>query len=192
VGGLAPLATIAVRAAMGTLGAEPVAIALNQLGLVALVFLIASLGCTPLKIVFGWTWPIRIRKMLGLFAFFYASLHLATYAAIDQGWNFAAMWADVSKREFISKGFFAFVFLVPLAVTSTAGWVKRLGFERWKALHRLAYLACALGALHFWLRVKKDHTEPAVYAAILAVLLLARLVDRLQRRRGTAGFAPRA
>jgi sulfoxide reductase heme-binding subunit YedZ len=182
-GGAVPLVAIGVGVFRGTLGANPVAEALNQLGLLALIFLVASLACSPLKVLTGWTWPIRLRKTLGLFAFLYASLHLMTYVGVDQLMDLRAVAKDILKRPFISIGLLAFVLLVPLAVTSTAGMLKRLGFARWKRLHRLAYVAAALGAVHFFLRVKKDVTEPLVYAAILGVLFLVRVVDYLKKRR---------
>ncbi|HZP43949.1 MAG TPA: protein-methionine-sulfoxide reductase heme-binding subunit MsrQ [Candidatus Binatia bacterium] len=174
-GALVPLAALLARAARGTLGADPIAEALNELGLLALVFLVAALGCTPAKALLGWTWPLRLRRMLGLFAFFYASLHLLTYAALDQGFGWAAIAADVTKRKFIFVGVATFVLLVPLAVTSTNGAVRRLGYARWKRLHRLAYVAPALAVLHFLWRVKRDVREPVAYAAVLGALLLLRL-----------------
>jgi sulfoxide reductase heme-binding subunit YedZ len=176
VGALAPLAAIVIRGMRGELGANPIAQALNQLGLVALVFLVAALACTPAKLVLGWTWPLRIRRMLGLLAFFYATLHVLTYTGLDQVFDWAAIWTDVSKRKFIFVGFAAFVLLIPLALTSTNASVRRIGFARWKQLHRLAYVAPALGVLHFFWRVKKDATEPLTYGAVLAVLLALRLI----------------
>jgi sulfoxide reductase heme-binding subunit YedZ len=181
-GALVPLAAIVMRGAEGRLGANPIAQALNQLGLVALIFLVMALACTPLKTLFGWTWPIRLRRMLGLFAFFYALLHVLTYSGLDQGLDWAEIWKDVTKRKFIFVGFAAFVLLIPLAATSTAGAVKRLGFARWKLLHRLAYVAPALGAIHFFLRVKKDVREPLAYAAVLGALLVIRLGFYLRSR----------
>ncbi len=176
VGALAPLAAIVARAATGALGADPIATVLNQLGLVALVFLVASLACTPAKTLFGWTWAIRIRKQLGLFAFFYALLHVSTYAGLDQSLELRGIIADVLKRKFIFVGFAAFVLLVPLAATSTQWAVRRLGFVRWKRIHRLAYLAACLASVHFLWRVKQDLREPLTYAAVLGLLLLVRLV----------------
>jgi methionine sulfoxide reductase heme-binding subunit len=174
-GAIVPLAAIAMAAARGRLGANPVAEALNELGLLALVFLVASLACTPLKAITGWTWPIRVRKTLGLCAFFYAALHLSTYVGLDQLLDLRAIWKDVTERFFILVGMTAFVMLVPLALTSTAGSVKRLGFRRWKLLHRLAYVAAGLGVVHFVLRVKKDVTEPAIYGALLGALFAVRI-----------------
>jgi len=181
-GALAPLSAILWNAAHHNLGANPIAEALNELGLTALVFLLASLACTPLREVLGWTWAIALRRMLGLFAFFYAVLHASTYTVLDQGLDWRAILADVTKRPFIIAGFSAFVLLAPLAATSTAAAVRRFGFPRWKRLHRLAYVAGLLAVIHFVLRVKKDVREPAVYGVVLGVLLLARLVLHLRRR----------
>jgi len=181
-GALAPLSAILWNAAHHNLGANPIAEALNELGLTALVFLLASLACTPLREVLGWTWAIALRRMLGLFAFFYAVLHASTYTVLDQGRDWRAILADVTKRPFIIAGFSAFVLLAPLAATSTAAAVRRFGFPRWKRLHRLAYVAGLLAVIHFVLRVKKDVREPAVYGVVLGVLLLARLVLHLRRR----------
>ena len=181
-GALAPLAAILGNAARDNLGANPIAEALNELGLTALVLLVASLACTPLREVLGWTWTIALRRMLGLLAFFYACLHAATYSVLDQGLDLGAIVDDVTERPFILAGFTAFLLLIPLAATSTAAAVRRLGFPRWKRLHRLAYAAGTLACIHFFLRVKKDASEPAVYGAILAALLLARLVLWLRRR----------
>jgi sulfoxide reductase heme-binding subunit YedZ len=195
-GALVPLAVLAARAARGTLGANPIAEVLNQLGLLGLVFLIASLTCTPLKTLSGWTWPIRIRKMLGLCGFFYVSLHLLTYAGLDQLLDFSAIGKDIAERWFILVGFTAFLLLVPLAITSTANMLKRLGFQRWKRLHRLAYVAAVLGVIHFFLRVKKDVTQPAIYATLLGVLFAIRLAsflkERAARARDRQGIAPQA
>jgi sulfoxide reductase heme-binding subunit YedZ len=177
---------IAVRAARGTLGADPIAQALNQLGLTALVLLVASLACTPLRAVFGWTWPIRVRKEVGLFAFFYALLHVGTYAVLDQELVWRAVLADVVKRKFIFVGFAAFVLLIPLAATSTQAALRRLGFVRWKRIHRLVYVAAGLAAVHFIWRVKQDLREPLIYAAILAALLLVRVGFYLHSRRKAA------
>jgi len=191
-GSLVPLAAILVGALRGELGANPIAEALNRLGLMALVFLIAALACTPLKLFFGWTWPIRLRRMLGLFGFFYALLHVTTYIGIDQTFAWRAILADISKRKFILVGFMAFVTLIPLALTSTAASVRRLGFVRWKRLHRLAYVATGLGVIHFIWRVKKDVREPAIYAIILGTLLLVRLASSLRTRlkRSPARWTP--
>jgi len=181
-GALVPLPLMALRAYRGTLGANPIAEALNQLGLLALVLLLASLACTPLKILFGWTWPIRIRKTLGLCGFAYAAVHVLTYSVLDQALAWGAILEDILERNFIAVGLLAFLLLVPLAITSTSGMLKRLGFARWKRLHRLAYVAAGLGVVHFLWRVKKDLSEPLVYGGILAALLALRLLDYLRTR----------
>ena len=177
-----PVAVLMVRAMAGALGANPIAEALNQLGLLALVLLILSLAMTPIRIVTGAAWPIRIRKRLGNFGFFYAAMHLFAYAGLDQRFDVGAIWADVSERVFIAVGMLAFVLLVPLAVTSTPEMLKRLGARRWRMLHRLAYVAATLGVVHFFLRVKKDVSEPLVYGAVLALLFTVRIVAWLRKK----------
>ncbi|AUX25374.1 sulfite oxidase [Sorangium cellulosum] len=195
-GGLIPLAVLGLRAATGALGANPVAEALNQLGLLALVLLIASLAATPLQRITGWTFPVRIRKALGLLSFFYACAHFLIYATLDQGLALPAIVADITERPFLLIGFVALVLLVPLAATSTARMLKRLGFARWKRLHRLAYVAAVLGVAHYFLRVKKDTTEPLIYAALLAALFAVRIASAVLppggRDHGTAGGLPRS
>jgi sulfoxide reductase heme-binding subunit YedZ len=191
-GALAPLAAIVVRAGTGALGADPIAEALNRLGLVALVFLVASLACTPLKTILGWTWPMRIRRELGLLSFFYALLHVSLYAGIDQALDLRAIFADVTKRRFIFFGFAAFALLVPLAVTSTHDAVRRLGFVVWKRIHRLAYPAACLASVHFIYRVKKDLREPLIYAAVLGALMMVRGFSALRSRGGGGAGGARA
>jgi sulfoxide reductase heme-binding subunit YedZ len=181
VGWLAPLALMITDAVRGQLGADPVAIALNRLGLLALISLLASMSATPLRLVCGWSWPLRLRRMLGLFAFFYAALHFSVYVAIDQGFSLAAITEDITERKFIAVGFAALVVLAPLAATSPQRVRRALGPKRWQKLHRLVYLAGMLAALHFVWRVKRDLTEPALYAALLAALLIARLTHRKPR-----------
>lgn len=175
--GAFPAAAIAVRALRDELGANPISEAINRLGLTALVLLIATLACTPLQLVSGWTWPVRIRRTLGLLGFSYVTVHFLVYLVLDHAFDLGAVLEDVGKRPFITVGFAAWLLLIPLAVTSTNAMVKKLGFVRWKRLHRLSYLCAALGAVHFYWRVKKDHTEPLVYAAVLGFLLLMRVVE---------------
>lgn len=182
-GALVPLGVLLWRVARHTLGADAIAIGLNQLGYLALALLMASLACTPLKILTGWTWPIRVRRMLGLFAFFYASLHLLTYVGIDQQLDWPVLWGDVTQRKFMIVGFLAFLCLAPLAWTSTDASVRRLGFNRWKALHRLAYVAGILAVVHFTWRVKSDIRVPMTWAAILGVLFVVRIADSVRTRR---------
>jgi methionine sulfoxide reductase heme-binding subunit len=174
-GALVPAALLIYDAVRGTLGADPVAIALNRLGLSALICLLACLSATPLRLLFGLSWPLRVRKLLGLLAFFYASAHALLYALIDQGLDWTAMLHDVTQRKFITVGFVTWLLLIPLAVTSRNTVRKRLGPLRWQRLHRLVYLIAILAVLHFVWRVKRDLSQPLEYAALLAVLLAVRL-----------------
>jgi len=189
VGGLVPLALLVLGFVRGTLGANPIEYALHQTGMLALILLVASLACTPLKVVSGWTWPMRLRKLLGLLGFGYAVLHFLVYAGVDHGLDLAIILEDIAKRPFITVGFLALVLLVPLAVTSTNAMVHRLGFPLWQRLHRLAYVAASLGVVHFVWRVKKDLTEPLVYGAVLGLLFVIRLAEALRKRRAKARVA---
>lgn len=185
-----PLIATVVSALLGNLGANPIATVLNQLGLLALLLLFASLTCTPLKIVFGWNWPIRIRRALGLYGAWVALLHFLTYAVLDQLLMLRAIFSDVAKRPFILAGFTALVLLAPVAFTSTKAAVQRMGFKRWKLLHRLVYVIALLGVVHFYLRVKADTTEPLIFGGVWAVLLGIRGFDAirdLRRRRARIG-----
>jgi len=189
VGGLVPLALLVLGFVRGTLGANPIEYALHQTGMLALILLVASLSCTPLKVVSGWTWPMRLRKLLGLLGFGYAVLHFLVYAGVDHGLDMAIILEDIAKRPFITVGFLALVLLVPLAVTSTNAMVRRLGFPLWQRLHRLAYVAASLGVVHFVWRVKKDLTEPLVYGAVLGLLFVIRIAEALRKRRAKARLA---
>jgi sulfoxide reductase heme-binding subunit YedZ len=168
-GWLLALAQLGYRVATHQLGANPIATALNQLGLLSLVLLVASLCATPLKLTLGWTWPLRVRRTLGLLAFFTALLHFVMYLGPDQGFDVGGVLSDIAKRPFIAVGFLALVLLVPLAWTSSKQAVQRLTFPIWQRLHRLVYVIGVLAALHFFLRVKADHTQPLVYAAVVLV-----------------------
>jgi sulfoxide reductase heme-binding subunit YedZ len=153
-----------------SLGANPVEELIHRFGIWGLNFLLITLALTPLRQLTGWNWLIRFRRMLGLFAFFYVLMHFLTYAGLDQRFDLTAIFEDVAERPFITIGFTAFLLLIPLAVTSTNGMMKRLG-GRWKKLHRLVYVIAGLGVWHFYWQVKLDILEPLVYIAILAVLL---------------------
>jgi sulfoxide reductase heme-binding subunit YedZ len=184
--GLLPLAKAGLALATGALGANPIAEVMNRLGFWTITFLALSLVPTPLNALAGVAWPLRIRRHLGLLAFTYGALHLGWYLVADQFFDWGAILADVAKRRFIAVGFATFLLLVPLAVTSTDGWVRRLGYRRWKALHRLAYLAALGGVLHFVWRVKIDLTKPLLFAAAFGVLLLARAALWLRDRQRAA------
>jgi methionine sulfoxide reductase heme-binding subunit len=176
IGGLFPLASILLRASQGWLSANPIAQVMNELGLSALVLLVASLACTPARYLMGWTWTARVRRDLGLLAFLYAVLHFLVYMLIDQVVNLGAIAADIAERPFITVGFAALVLLVPLALTSTKASIRRMGFVRWNRLHRLVYVAGALAVVHFFWRVKVDITQPLVYGAVVAALFLVRVL----------------
>jgi methionine sulfoxide reductase heme-binding subunit len=188
VGGLAPLGVWVFEALRGSLGANPIADAENVLGLAALVFLLASLACTPARRLFGWAWPARVRRQLGLFAFFYVALHFLTYVVVDQGLDAGRIADDIVKRPFISVGFAALVLLTPLALTSRTNSIRRLGYRRWTLLHQLAYIAAVLAVIHFFWRVKLDVSQPLAYAGVLAALFLVRLLFWIRRRGAASGL----
>jgi sulfoxide reductase heme-binding subunit YedZ len=186
-----PLAWLLVRAfgLAGTgLGANPIDELQDRLGAWGLRLLLATLCVTPLAVTLRKPWLTGTRRMLGLFAFTYLALHFLNWFVLDQSFDLQAIGADIVKRPYITVGFTAFVLLVPLAVTSTAGWMRRLG-RRWHRLHRLVYPAAILGCTHFWWQVKADWREPAVCAALLAGLLAWRM--RRARRRATVAGAVR-
>lgn len=182
---LVPLARLAWLGVQGGLGANPIEYITHSTGWWTLTLLLVTLLVTPLRRLSNWSWLLRLRRMLGLYAFFYACLHFTTYLWLDQFFDWGSIVKDIAKRPFITVGFAAFVLLVPLAATSTNAMVKRLGARRWQLLHRAVYAIAILGVTHFWWLVKKDITEPAIFAALLTLLLGARLVWRARR-------APRA
>jgi sulfoxide reductase heme-binding subunit YedZ len=182
-GALVPFVVMAYRLYQHRLGANPIATALNQVGLLALIFLCASLSCTPLKILFTWNWPLRVRRTLGLCGFFAALLHFSIYFVLDQRLELEPVLKDITKRPFIALGFIALVLLVPLAWTSTRGAVARMGFVRWQRLHRLAYVIGALGVIQFYLRVKANHAQPIIYGLIVALGFALRIVAKLKKSR---------
>ena len=175
---LVPLLLVVADALRGRLGANPIEAILDRFGYWTLVFVLLALVPTPLQKLSGWTWIAPHRRMIGLFAFFYACLHVGTYVGVDQFFDWRAIFADVVKRRFITIGMLAFALLVPLALTSTDGSVRRLGYPRWKRLHRLVYAAALCGVVHFIWRVKADLREPLLFAAALAVLLAVRVIGR--------------
>lgn len=165
-----------------SLGANPAEFITRAAGDWTLRFLLLTLAVTPLRKLSGWNWLLRLRRMLGLFAFFYVLAHFLSFIAFDHVFDIAEIWADILKRPFITIGALAFLLLLPLAATSTNAMVRRLGAKRWMVLHRLIYLIGVLGVIHFWLMVKRDLTEPVIYALILALLLGFRLLSRRRRR----------
>jgi sulfoxide reductase heme-binding subunit YedZ len=173
-----PAAWLAVRAAVGALGANPIETLIRFNGDWALRFLLIALAVTPIRLVTGWVDVLRLRRMLGLFAFFYVCLHMLAYVGLDQYFAWGAIWKDIVKRVYITIGMGAFLTLIPLALTSTNGMVKRLGARNWRRLHRAVYAAGALGVLHYFFMIRAGYQEPAVYAAILLALLAVRAARR--------------
>jgi methionine sulfoxide reductase heme-binding subunit len=189
---LAPLAWLALGAWRGWLGANPIEAITRSTGVWTLRFMVITLAVTPVRRATGWNDLVRFRRMLGLFAFFYGTLHLLTYLWLDQFFDWGAIAKDVVKRPFITAGFSAYVLLVPLAITSTAGMIRRLGGRAWRRLHRLAYAAAALGVVHYWWLVKADIRPPRNYAVVVGVLLLARAWTLMKSRQAARLPAGRA
>jgi sulfoxide reductase heme-binding subunit YedZ len=188
---LAPLANLAWRAFHAELGANPIEAITHSTGTCTLVFLLITLSVTPLRKLTRQYWLINLRRMFGLFAFFYGCLHLTTYVWLDKFFDVHEMLADIAKRRFITAGLAAFVLMIPLALTSTKGWIRRLGGKRWQALHRLIYLSAAAGVIHYIWLVKADLRSPLRYAFVLLVLLGYRIVASIAaRKKAEAGVAP--
>jgi methionine sulfoxide reductase heme-binding subunit len=173
---LAPLAWLIYLAFVGGLGPNPIEAVTHRTGDWTLRFLLLTLSVTPLRALTGWNALVRFRRMLGLFAFSYGSLHLLTYVWFDKFFDWSAIVRDIPRRPFITVGVLAFAVLVPLALTSTAGMIRRLGGRNWRRLHRLVYLSAFAGVVHFWWLVKADVSEPRLYAIVLGGLLFARAI----------------
>ena len=189
---LVPAGLLAWRAAAGGLGPNPIGELLHGTGEWTLRFVLLTLAITPLRGLSGWTAASRLRRMLGLFAFFYGCLHFLTYLVLDQFFDLQAIVQDVAKRPYITVGFAGFAAMIPLALTSTTAMVKRLGGGAWAWLHRLVYVTAVAGVVHFWWLVKADLRRPQIYAALLALLFAFRIVETLrERRRGSPAPASR-
>jgi len=180
---LAPFLWLVSSAFRGELGANPVETITNATGIWTLRLLTATIAITPLRWLTKWNPLITLRRMLGLFAFFYGTLHFSIYFILDRSLMFDDLWEDIVKRPYITVGFTAFVLMIPLAMTSTKGWIRRLGGKRWNALHKLVYASAVLGVLHYWWKVKLDVTNPMFYAAIVGVLLGVRGWKAFAKRR---------
>jgi methionine sulfoxide reductase heme-binding subunit len=190
---LGPVAWLTYGAFMDALGANPIAEITHETGVWTLRFLAVTLLITPLRKLTKWNALIRYRRMFGLFAFFYGCLHFLTYVWLDQFFALDDIVKDVMKRPFITVGFTAFVLMIPLALTSTAGWIRRLGGKRWNLLHRLIYVSAVLGVIHYLWLVKADTIRPIRYGVVIGVLLVARAAFAWRRRlTATAARAPSA
>jgi sulfoxide reductase heme-binding subunit YedZ len=186
---LVPASLLALALYSGNLGVNPAETLQLETGIWTLRFLIVTLAVTPMRRVTGWNRLIQYRRMLGLFAFFYGALHFASYVVLDQYFSLEGMLADVTKRPFITAGFVAFASMLPLAVTSTRGWIRRLG-RRWQLLHRLVYVAAAAGAVHYLWKVKVMAGSPVYYAGIVGFLLAFRIVWSLRTPRPLSSVRP--
>jgi sulfoxide reductase heme-binding subunit YedZ len=189
---LLPAARLVHGAFTDNLTANPIEYITHQTGFWALTLLMVTLAVTPIRRITGWNRIIQLRRPLGLFAFFYLVLHFLTYVSLDRWFDFSTIAEDIAERPYITVGFTAFLLLIPLAVTSTKGWIRRLG-KRWTLIHRAIYISAALGVLHFYWKksAKSDTAEPLLFAAILGVLLLARVVIWLLKRRNAPRRAAR-
>jgi sulfoxide reductase heme-binding subunit YedZ len=192
VGALAPLGYLLYQFfILKDFGANPIEQITHWTGRSALTILMVTLAITPIRRFSGWNPVIQLRRPLGLFAFFYALLHFLTYGILDLWFDFSRIGEDIVKRPYITVGFTAFVLMIPLAITSTKGWIRRMG-KRWTLLHRLIYVSAALGVLHYFWKVKADTRWPVIFAGILALLMLARLrFSRPARPLRTPAEAPR-
>lgn len=174
--GLAPLARLGWKAYAGLLGANPIEVITHSTGDWTLIFLCVTLSVTPLRMLTRQYWLIKLRRMLGLFAFFYGVLHFTTYIWLDKFFDVGEMIKDVAKRPFITVGFTAFVLMIPLAITSTKGWIRRLGGNRWNWLHKLIYMSATAGVVHYVWLAKADLTKPIRYAVVVGLLLSYRII----------------
>ncbi len=170
INSLVPLVLLGWDALYGKIGANPIEFFLRTTGILTLIFLLITLSITPLRKYFGWNQLVKFRRMLGLYAFFYGFLHLVTYSIFDKSLSVSAIVGDVWERPFIAVGMLSFFLLIPLAITSTNGMIKRLGGKNWQKLHRLTYIAAIGGVVHFYMIVKSDLTYPLLFGLILAVL----------------------
>jgi sulfoxide reductase heme-binding subunit YedZ len=182
LGCLAPFLWLAYNTVWGSLGVNPVETITNETGIWTLRLLVATIAITPIRWVTGWNPIINFRRMIGLFAFFYATVHFLIYFVLDRSLMLDGLWEDIVLRPYITVGFAAFVLMIPLALTSTRGWIRRMGGRRWNLLHKLVYASAVLGALHYVWKVKLDVTNPMIYAAIVVVLLVWRVVRAFGRR----------
>jgi sulfoxide reductase heme-binding subunit YedZ len=181
---LLPLARLVWLGLTDGLGANPVEFVIRSLGTWTLVCLLVTLSVTPIRLIFGINWLVQLRRMMGLFTFFYVCLHLLAYAGLDQWFDWQAIVHDIAKHPYVLVGFSAFVLMIPLAVTSNQAMIRRLR-QRWKMLHRLVYLIAILGVTHYWWLVKKDVSEPFIYAVVLFILLAVRVYYKRPRLLGT-------
>lgn len=183
VNGAIPLALLIWDQSHNRLGANPQNFLILTTGMMTLIFLTLTMAITPLRKVTGWNWLIQFRRMLGLYAFFYGCLHFLCFFSLDRAFSVVGTLTEMLKRKYLIVGSTALLVMVPLAITSTNGMIKRLGGKRWRALHRLAYVAAICGVIHYYMQVKADTRQPLVFAAVLAILLGYRLWNYWSQRK---------
>jgi methionine sulfoxide reductase heme-binding subunit len=183
---LTPLSLLVFHAFRGELSANPVEDVTNTTGIWTLRLIVATLLITPLRWATGVNQVIQYRRAVGLFAFFYGSLHFMTYFILDHQLQFGGLWEDVKKRPYITAGFTAFVLMIPLAITSTTGWIRRMGGKKWNLLHQLIYVTALAAVLHYFWKVKLDATNPIYYGLVVGALLIVRLIHSARRRQAAS------
>ncbi|MGH7993280.1 MAG: sulfite oxidase heme-binding subunit YedZ [Limisphaerales bacterium] len=186
VNGLVPLALLVWDQSHNKLGANPQNFLILTTGMMTLIFLILTMAVTPLRKITGLNWLIQFRRMLGLYAFFYGCLHFLCFFSLDRAFSIPSTLTEMLKRKYLILGSTALLAMMPLAITSTNGMIKRLGGKRWRALHRLAYVAAIAGVIHYYMQVKADVRQPLVFAAVLAILLGYRLLNYWRQRKPPA------
>jgi sulfoxide reductase heme-binding subunit YedZ len=181
VNGLVPLALLVWDQSHQQLGANPQNFLILTTGMMTLIFLVLTMAVTPLRKITGWNWLLQFRRLLGLYAFFYGCLHFLCFFSLDRGFSVSSTLTEMVKRKYLIVGSIALLVMLPLAITSTNAMIKRLGGKRWRALHRLAYVAAIAGVIHYYMQAKADVRQPRVFAAVLAILLGYRLVVYLRQ-----------
>jgi sulfoxide reductase heme-binding subunit YedZ len=192
VNGLVPLALLVWDQGHKQLGANPQNFLILTTGMMTLIFLVLTMAVMPLRKITGWNWLIQFRRMLGLYAFFYGCLHFLCFFSLDRGFSVSSTLTEMLKRKYLIVGSTALIVMIPLAITSTNAMIKRMGGKRWRALHRLAYVAAIAGVIHYYMQVKADVRQPLVFAAVLAVLLGYRLVVYLRQTKPIKAATPAA
>ena len=192
VNGLVPLALLVWDQGHKQLGANPQNFLILTTGMMTLIFLMLTMAVTPLRKITGWNWLIQFRRMLGLYAFFYGCLHFLCFFSLDRGFSVSSTLTEMLKRKYLIVGSTALIVMIPLAITSTNAMIKRMGGKRWRALHRLAYVAAIAGVIHYYMQVKADVRQPLAFAAVLAILLGYRLVVYLRQTKPIKAATPAA
>ena len=192
VNGLVPLALLVWDQGHKQLGANPQNFLILTTGMMTLIFLMLTMAVTPLRKITGWNWLIQFRRMLGLYAFFYGCLHFLCFFSLDRGFSVSSTLTEMLKRKYLIVGSTALIVMIPLAITSTNAMIKRIGGKRWRALHRLAYVAAIAGVIHYYMQVKADVRQPLAFAAVLAILLGYRLVVYLRQTKPIKAATPAA